>query len=556
MLSAAAAAMALFAAAEIPAGYYSGLNGKTGETLKDATYVAIHNLSRISSYSDLPKYFEKTDVYPEKENGRTRWWDMYSNIPLYAPSFSGLNREHSFPKSWWGGSTSVNAYTDLNHLYPSEQAANMAKSNYPLGTVDMRYTPNFDNGVVKVGYAVAGQGGGAKYVFEPSDEYKGDFARTYFYMVTCYQDYTWADKYMWMLQQNTYPTLAQWSVDLLLAWAAQDPVSQKEIDRNEQVYKAQHNRNPFIDFPNLAEYIWGSKKGEAFDANAGGDIPEPGGDPNLFTPVQDSALDFGEVAIGKTVSSRLFFHGEHLTGDLSVRVYGDNKEMFSIPSNQIATSLVNSEDGYWLVVTYKPTALGSHTGRLLISDGGLNGSRGVSLIGSCQPVPTLTACTATEPSDITEDSYTANWTAPDGEVVDYFVVTRTIYSGSDSRQEELVAEQNSLVITGFSDSDAEAYSVQSSRLGYLSPMSNVVFVNRSGITGVSAPQPLLAYPQPGGTIIIKCSAPHHNARIYDVTGREVMRIPSIDNNDEIALPSGVFILVTDQTPAPVKLAIR
>ena len=116
---------------------------------------------------------------------------MYSDIPLYAPSFSGLNREHSFPKSWWGGSQTVGAYVDLNHLYPSEMKANTAKSNYPLGEVDQDKAIKFQNGVCYVGYPAGGQGGGAGYVFEPNEEYKGDFARTYFYMATCYQNLTW-----------------------------------------------------------------------------------------------------------------------------------------------------------------------------------------------------------------------------------------------------------------------------------------------------------------------------------------------------------------------------
>ncbi len=173
--------------ADVPASYYSSLNGKKDAELKNAIYGIIHNFTRISSYQDLPKYFQTTDVYPES----SRWWDMYSDIPLYAPSFSGLNREHSFPKSWWGGSTEVGAYVDLNHLYPSEMKANTAKSNFPLGTVDMSSNVSFDNGICKVGYPVNGQGGGAQKVFEPDDQYKGDFARTYFYMVTCYQDLTW-----------------------------------------------------------------------------------------------------------------------------------------------------------------------------------------------------------------------------------------------------------------------------------------------------------------------------------------------------------------------------
>ena len=199
-LSLVLAVLAPAAHAVAPDGYYESLEGKSSGELKTAIHDLIANFKLISSYNALPQYFAVTDVYPELQNGRKRWWDMYSDIPLYAPSFSGLNREHSFPKSWWGGSTSVSAYVDLNHLYPSEMDANMAKSNYPLGEVDRSEHITFQNGVSTVGYPVLGQGGGASRVFEPDDEYKGDFARTYFYMATCYQDLTW--KYTFMVAQR------------------------------------------------------------------------------------------------------------------------------------------------------------------------------------------------------------------------------------------------------------------------------------------------------------------------------------------------------------------
>ncbi|MCM1452356.1 MAG: endonuclease [Clostridium sp.] len=537
--------------AEIPAGYYNSINGKTDAQLKTAVYQVIHNLTRISSYSDLPKYFQKTDVYPESN----RWWDMYSDIPLYAPSFSGLNREHSFPKSWWGGLTNVNAYVDLNHLYPSEMKANTAKSNYPLGEVDPNYKADFDNGVCKVGYAVTGQGGGAKFVFEPADEYKGDFARTYFYMVTCYQDYTWEQKYMYMLQQNTYPTLSGWALDLLLKWSREDPVSQKEIDRNEQVYKAQNNRNPFIDFPSLAEYIWGTHKGEPFDIKqAGGGTVEPAGDPVLITPVQDMSLDFGQVALGKTTTAKMFFKGENLTGNISLRIYSGNKDYFTVPSNKIAANLVNAADGYWLNITYAPTALGEHASRLLISDYDGSKSRGVALIGECLPVPTLSACTALPAADITSDSYLASWTCPD-DVVDYYEVTRTMYSGGGSKEEKLVAEGTELTITDFDENERESYYVRSVRLGYYSDPSNVVFVDHLGITGVAVEQPMYAIGQEGG-IRIACSAPQTGCRVYDVAGRLVTVMDRVENNSEISLPQGVYIVVTDQCGTPSRVAVR
>ena len=554
LLTAAAAVLISAASyAAIPTGYYTSLTGKKEGELKTAIHDITSKFTKVSSYEALPQYFQKTDVYPDSR----RWWDMYSDIPFYAPSFSGLNREHSFPKSWWGGLTDVGAYVDLNHLYPSEMRANTAKSNYPLGEVDRTQNIKFQNGITTVGYPVSGQGGGAQYVFEPADEYKGDFARTYFYMATTYQDLRW--RYTYMVNQNLYPTLNTWSINLLMKWHREDPVSQKEIDRNEAVYKIQNNRNPFIDYPALADYLWGNRRGEAFDP---GTAPTPGGTPNLITPVQDMALEFGEVALGNSNTAQLFFNGENLSAPLSVRIYRDtdNPGFFTLPGNtnptSIAASLVNGGDGYWLNVTYKPTALGDHTARILISGGGITGSRGIELRGSCLPVPELGACTAAAATDITADSYTANWTAPEGDVIDYFMVTRTKYLKNGSTEVQyLPAEENSLEIVGFSDSESETYTVSSVRLGVQSPASNVITVNHAGIEGVVADQPLSVYAYEGG-IRIFCGTEHTGLNIMDTMGRTVRAMPVVEDGAIVDLPAGIYMLVTDQRHTPVKFIVK
>lgn len=528
--------------AEIPVGYYDGINGKTTEDLKTALHEIIYPHTQVSSYSDLPSYFAVTDVYPDGQ----RWWEMYSGKTFYLPSFSGMNREHSLPKSWWGGSSSTPAYTDLNHLYPSEMAANTAKSNYPLGEV---LTATFDNGVSKVGYAVNGQGGGAKYVFEPDDAYKGDFARTYFYMVTCYQNLTW--KYKYMIQQGAYPSLTGWAIDLLLKWHRDDPVSQKEIDRNEAVYKFQNNRNPFIDFPELAEYIWGNKTGLPFDSS---NIPDnPTGDPVLITPVQSMSLDFGEVAIGSEVSNRLLFKGENLTGALSLTVYSGDKDQFELSESSIKAQLVNSEEGYWLTVKYSPTAIGSHTSKLLVSDGGMDGSSAVVLTGACREVPSLSQLTATAATDITETSYIANWDET-ADLIDYYVVTRTRYESDGATVEELVAEDNFIEITEYNPSVKETYSVQSSRLGYRSIASNVITVDVAGITGVEIEQPLGVVNYSGGIRLIM-GEPHSNVSIYDTLGRCIMTMPMVYNNHELNLPVGLYLIMTDRLITPLRVMV-
>lgn len=531
------------ATAEIPAGYYAGLNGKKDAALKTAAYNIINPHTQVSSYSDLPKYFQKTDVRPDGE----RWWEMYSNEIFYLPSFTGMNREHSVPKSWWGGSSSTPAYTDLNHLYPSEKDANSAKSNYPLGEVA---TATFDNGVSKVGSPVSGQGGGATKVYEPDDEYKGDFARTYFYVATCYQTLTW--KYTYMFQQGEYPTLNAWSQELLLKWHREDPVSQKEIDRNEQVYMFQNNRNPFIDYPSLAEHIWGNKKGEVFYADTA-EIPD--GTPNLITPTQGMSLDFGQVALGSSVTSRLYFNGDNLTGSLSLVLSRDDKVMFSLSSTSINASLVNGEDGYWLDITYTPTAVGTHTTKLIVSDGGITGSRGIILIGECLDVPTLSAITALPATDIMADSYVANWEIPAGDVVDYYIVNRTRNVNGESFTEELEAEGNSLVIDGFGESDSESYTVQSVRLGYRSTESNVIFVEHAGVSEIEAERSLNIVPVNGG-IRFSCGKPHTGVKVYDIAGKTVKMLVVVEDGTTVPLDDGMYIVSTEQLDRPLRVTVK
>ena len=543
-----ALAVGFTATAAAPQGYYNSLEGKSSGDLKTAVYQLVHNFTKVTSYQDLPRYFQQTDVYPQS----SRWWDMYSDIPLYAPSFKGLNREHSFPKSWWGGLTGIPAYVDLNHLYPSEQAANMAKSNYPLGVVDRTEATRFDNGISTVGYPVTGQGGGCQWVFEPADEYKGDFARTYFYMVTCYQDLKWEPKYMYMMSQNTFPTLNGWAARLLMEWHRADGVSQKEIDRNEAVYRIQNNRNPFIDHPELAEYIWGDKVGEPFTLSSTG----PVGDPVLTTPIQGMSLDFGQVAIGSEVTSELFFKGENLRGSLDLVITGTNRSYFSIPSSLLSTSLVNSADGTWLKITYKPAELGQHTARLIISEGGMaGGSRGVILRGECLPVPTLTACTALPASDITSTGYVANWTYPENETIDYWIVTRNMFRGNTFTTEEILAEGPGVLIEGFDANDSESYSVQSVRLGHRSPASNLITVDHSGAIDAEMEYGLVVQGFEG-CLRFLVAGPQTGARIFDTTGREIMVIEEIRNNMDVEMLPGVYIVVTDQNRTPHKVVVR
>ena len=253
----------LFAAA--PQGYYSTLDGKGGETLRTAVHDLASGHAVVTYSTKTWPAFEVTDVRPFK--GKQIWWDMYSNNVVYTAEHGALNIEHSVPNSWWGGKNgNLAAYSDLFILNPSDAVANGKKGDYPPGeTADARI---YDNGILKVGNPVSGQGGGSASVFEPADEYKGDFARSYFYTFISYYDSsindvsTWKAETRYIYDENA--ELKPWAVELFLKWHREDPVDSKEINRNEEVYKLQNNRNPFIDYPELAEYIWGTQKGNAF----------------------------------------------------------------------------------------------------------------------------------------------------------------------------------------------------------------------------------------------------------------------------------------------------
>lgn len=271
---------------DVPTGYYDRLEGLSGAALKKAAKNIAKNHTAISYGDDTWEVFKTSDT--RYVNNQLVWWDMYSsNLVAVSSGHSGLNIEHSVANSWWGG-TKNDAYKDLYHLNPSNADANNRKSNYPLGEVA---SLTWNNGVTFVGKPASGTCGGATYVYEPADEYKGDFARVFFYMFTIYDDISWKKDWDWMYDTSSDLILKPWAYELLLKWAKEDPVSQKEIDRNEAVYKAQKNRNPFIDNPSLAEHIWGSMNNQPFHADGSGDVENPDPEvPDIDEPT-DPGLD-------------------------------------------------------------------------------------------------------------------------------------------------------------------------------------------------------------------------------------------------------------------------
>lgn len=253
---------------QIPPGYYNNITTQTCAQLKTALKNIISANTTVLTYTPgVLNSVQTTDMHRNDANTADVVWDMYSDNPTGPESYTYpfytsrcgnydsegdcYNREHSFPQEWFGDN-SLPMYTDIHHIFPTDGYVNGKKANYALGEVanpvyistnGSKLGPNKFPGFTGT-------------VFEPIDAYKGDLARAQLYMITRYED----SMVKWknngnandVLNGTSYPSLDDWYIQLLYKWHTQDPVSQKEIDRNNAVYLLQGNRNPYIDHP---EYV-------------------------------------------------------------------------------------------------------------------------------------------------------------------------------------------------------------------------------------------------------------------------------------------------------------
>lgn len=236
--------------------------------------VALHNAIKDHTVLDYDAIrADKTGV-DYRADGSI--WDMYSDCSFTAKGYCGYNqevtaecdcynREHVLPQSWWGNDNTQPMRTDLHHVIPTDALSNSNRSAWPYGEVSGTATWTNSAGA-KLGYGTFGTSGN-NYVFEPVDEYKGDIARIYFYMITCYRDKNLCSGgkgYQVFNYTNSVLTFTDKAKSLFLKWHRNDPVSEKEINRNNGVAKKQGNRNPFVDAPDLVEYIWGNKTSQTY----------------------------------------------------------------------------------------------------------------------------------------------------------------------------------------------------------------------------------------------------------------------------------------------------
>ncbi|HNX12086.1 MAG TPA: endonuclease [Paludibacteraceae bacterium] len=359
--------------AQIPAGYYSAAVGKTGAALKTQLSSIITAGAVDKGYDFLYTIYKTSDNLP---NGKV--WDMYSlksdgtanyyydhggdKCGSYSNEGSCYNREHTFCDSWLGNASPQRS--DAHHLIPTDGYVNNRRSSFPHGKVGSASWTSSNGSKLGSSDASTGYSGT---VFEPIDEFKGDFARMYFYVATRYESKIggWANNGSAgeILAGNSYPAYKAWFYNLMLKWNAQDPVSQKEIDRNNAIYtNFQHNRNPFIDHPEFAEYIWGTKKGQAWSESGSTS-------PTLFSPTSGSTVDFGTVIYQQTTTKTIVVSGMNLTGDLTLSISGADASYFSVPVTTIPKA--SAQAGYSLTISYNAPVVGTHNAILILSGGGI-----------------------------------------------------------------------------------------------------------------------------------------------------------------------------------------
>ena len=322
-------------AAQEPAGYYNSAAGLEGVALQQALHNIIDGHTAIS-YSALWNSYQNTD---KKPNGKV--WDMYSDVPGGTPPYQYTffsdqcgnynsegdcyNREHSFPRSWFGGAVAP-MNTDLFQVYPTDGYVNGKRDNYPYGEVGTASWTSLNGS--KLGTSITPGYSGV--VFEPIDAYKGDFARTYFYMATRYlgEDNNWPGSPM---VNGSQPK--SWALQLLHNWHIDDPVSEKEIARNNAVYAIQHNRNPYIDHPEFVEIVW-------FDPNG---IDEPWFSASDFSVYPNPTADI--LYINSTLEATqqpLVYSLSDATGRIISTLPADGRKLNSI-------SLAELPHGFYLL---------------------------------------------------------------------------------------------------------------------------------------------------------------------------------------------------------------
>ena len=503
--------------AAIPDGYYDDAIGLSGNELQQALATIINHTD--PGYSSLWTIYQSTDL---RDDGKI--WDMYSATSNFTygsdqcGTYSGegdcYNREHSIPKSWVKGSE----YSDAHIVVPTDGYINGRRGNYPFGEVGST-TYVSANSFSKVGTCTTSGYSGT--VFEPNDEYKGDFARIYFYAATRYCNAISSWDNGENIFTTSFPHLTSWHKAMMLRWHQLDPVSQKEIDRNDAVYASkQKNRNPFVDHPELVDLIFGDKTTTAFDPDGGVSAT-----PYITTPVSGTTLTMSSVQVGSYATKSVAVKGGDLTGNISLGVTGPNSNYFSLSASSLTASSV--EAGVDVTITYTPTAAGTHTATLVISGGGLSSSVEVNLSATATASDVSGEFVALAATAVGRTSFVANWTEhPDA----------TAYQLSVWEQCGVAATPTTLFDAAFPGSVASGWTSETG--GFVGTGSNGIantairLASGSKFGAVTSPTVDLSE---GGELTVRCKRYSNDAAVLYilVDGEEVASIDCSSSSSEV-----------------------
>ena len=435
-------------ASAVDRAYYSSLEGKSGAELRDSimTLLFRHHTTFLSYDWEFPYDYDSDgnllDIYSD-----CGFNSHQSYTSDYKCCCDAINREHVVCQSNFGGSKNegkIPQYSDRHHLYPVDGRANGHRSDLPFGECSGGNHGNCsktslvypDEGTSTCALHEYGRSGtstfsvplpsGAGKVYEVGDAYKGDIARAILYMVVRYakkeycrlpdgaahsstalrtpNDYpvtAWAntdkDKVGQMFSDSLHINhgLSEYGKALLVKWHRQDPVSQKEIDRNNGIEAAQGNRNPFVDYPYLVEYLWGVRSADAFRADdvlgsfEQAFIPDvsdgSGATAPVILPNHPSVVTDDVTSISGETTDTIIVIGNNLTGDISIAISGSTYFSTNISSITPAEAASGKE----VIITYHPGEQGVHSAILTLTSVGAS-AKTVELYGKCCVPYTLT----------------------------------------------------------------------------------------------------------------------------------------------------------------------
>ena len=410
--------------------YYANIDGKatdSNDNLRKTLCTIISNGYTTIGYSSLPNSVyaassNPSDFYNGSGSSKTME-DIYSSYPYNSSQDgssattcgTGWNKEHTVPQSWFNESSPMKS--DAHHVFPTDIRMNSCRSNYPYGENNAsKYCSSY-------GYGHLGTSTFSGYtgqVFDPGSKedcggncYRGDLARVYFYMATRYRttNFTNGTGGTSFTYTNGVADLTDYMKNLMLKWHREDPVSEKELKRNNAIYAHQHNRNPFVDYPCLVEYIWGDKKGETVSLSSlisgytGVGTDCCSSEPTLT--VSSSSVTISPIATSSSTTQTFTVTGANLTGSISITKNSGSSSYITVSP----TSITSGYNGTNIItITYNaPASAGTHTATLTISSTGATPVT-VNITASC-----AASCTATWMADGSQvgTSYAASGASPD-----------------------------------------------------------------------------------------------------------------------------------------------